>query len=147
MAKTRKKYNPLKSAQSCARAGLKDLIISFNAEDQDCKVRSIKSGKELTVSRSMFNAVWQFRYKWGLWLAALIKEKNGKEAYTWMEVESPLPVYHEEINDSLSGQHKAFLDEEKAKGNEIINIGWLASHEGLKLDQNKVEFLLEAAGI
>lgn len=147
MAKQRKKYNPLKSAQSCARAGLKDLIITFNAEDQVCKVRSIKSGKELTVSRNMFNAVWKFRYKWGLWLAALIKEKNGKEAYTWMEVESPFPVYHEEINDSLSDQHAAFIAEEKAKGNQIINLGWLASHEGLRLDSDRVEFLLEAAGV
>jgi hypothetical protein len=114
MAKKRKKYNPLKSAQSCAKAGLKDLIITFNAEDQDCKVRSIKS---------------------------------GKEAYTWMEVESPFPVYHEEINDSLSDQHAAFIAEEKAKGNQIINLGWLASHEGLRLDNDRVEFLLEAAGV
>jgi hypothetical protein len=147
MTKQRKKYNPLKSTQSCARAGLKGLIITFNAEDKACKVRSIKSGKELTVSRNMFDAVWRFRYKWGLWLAALIKEKNGKEAYTWMEVESPFPVYHEEINDSLSDQHAAFITEEKAKGNQIVNLGWLASHEGLSLNKDQVELLLHEAGI
>jgi len=147
MAKTRKKYNPLKSAQSCARAGLKDLIITFNAEDQACKVRSIRSGKELIVSRNMFNAVWKFRYKWGLWLAALIKESNGKVTHTYREVISPFPVYHEEINDSLSEQHADFIENEKAKGNQVINVGWMASHEGLNINSDKVKFLLEASGI
>ena len=147
MAKVRKRYNKFKSVEKVAKAGLKNLVITFNAEEESCKVRNSHTGKSVVVSRNMFNAIWQIRYKWGLYLAALIKEKNGKEAYVWAEVDSPFPVYHEEINDSLSEQHAAFTAKEKANGNQVINLGWIASHEGLSLNTSSVEFLLEAAGV
>lgn len=145
--KRNKKYNKFKTAHTVALSGLRDLIITYNDEDKACKVRCVKTGKEQIVTRNMFNAVWQFRYKWGVWLAALIQESNGKEAYVWSEVEAPFECFHDEINDSLSAEHKDFIDGEKAKGNKIINVGWLACHTGLDLSDDQVEFMLEASGV
>lgn len=147
MKKRNKKYNKIKAATSAAKAGLKNLILTFNAEDQTVKVRNLHTGKEEVVTRSMFNAVWQIRYKWELYLCARIREKNGKESTPYREVQAPFDVYHNEINDSLSTQHKDFLDEEKAKGNEIINVGWIASHIPLAMDKDQVMFVQDAMGL
>lgn len=148
MAKKRgnRKYNPLKSVEQIASAGLSDMVVTFNAEEDKCKVFDVKKSKFYDpISPNLFKAIWNVRHYWRMYLVAVIREKNGKEAVIHKptcvpgeeedEKESRVfPVFQTEIEESLTKQHKKFVQSEIDRGNTILNVGWIGDPKG----KNKV---------
>lgn len=132
MAKKRKKYNPLKQVEQIARAGLNEMVITFNSLDDKCKVLDVKRNRFYDpISPNMFKAIWEIRHYWRLYLALRVKQSNGKEGYVFRVMEPPeFPVFQPEIEESLTAQHKEFAAEEEGKGNTILNAGWIADPFG-----------------
>lgn len=146
MKKRNKKYNPLKQPMNLAKHRLETLMITMNknVNIDKCVVMSVDGTRTYDpLPRGIFNAIGQVRHKWHLYMACRRRERNGKEGIVVWEVPAPFEVFHTEINDSLASTHKQMLDDEFEKGNEVFNVGWIATTVPLAGGTDEAERLLD----
>lgn len=145
MKKRNKKYNPLKQPMKIAKYKLEGLMITLNrnVNVDKCVVMSVDGAKVYDpLPQGIYNAIGLVRHKWHLYLACVRRERNGKEGIVVWEVPAPFEVFHTEINDSLASTHKDMLDRETALGNEVLNVGWIATTVPLAGGTDEAERLL-----
>lgn len=148
--KRNKRYNPLKSVEKISQAGLHGMVVTFSGLDDSCKVFDVNKGKFYDpISPNLFKAIWNVRHNWRMYLALKIEQKNGKVGCVYQVMDTQeFPVFQTEIEASLTKAHKEFAAEEQSKGNEIINVGWVADPKGKDIfTSEKIDSILSKIGV
>lgn len=141
----KKKYNKMKGALACARAGLKNLAVfhSQNASNEKYTAELInyKTARSIDVGYSMAKAVTEIRHKWTVHLIAVGFESNGKERFEVDDKPITEELYHWQLVDYLNSEHEILANEFKARNN-LVNLCWLAVPNGDILDLEQIDNIL-----
>lgn len=128
MAKLRKKNNPVKRYEAQARCAVNGLCFGMKPGDTsglvDCW--KLSTGKLYKVGQSVAWALSECHFKFAFVLIVVSKESNGKERVVVEFDRMAAPYKHSDLIDYLNARHDAIMDNEKARGNEIVGAGWMA---------------------
>lgn len=141
----KKKYNKMKGALACARAGLKNLAVFHSQTDDNEKytahMLNFKTGRCIDVGYSMAKAVSEIRHLWSIHLIAVGVEKNGKSRFEVEEVKLTEPLLQSQLVDYLNEAHNALAEEFKQR-NELTNLCWLAVPNGDSISNEQIDNIL-----
>jgi hypothetical protein len=143
---TRKERKAIISkAEEIARMTMSQYIFTCDArrEHNKCILMSEDGSKTYDpIPRRVYEMITEVPYPWKVYLACRTKEKNGKLRLPIWTVPTQGKYLHTQINDSLSDHHAQMLDEEIARGNEILNVGWIAT-TGKPIDDEEIYRLFD----
>lgn len=141
----KKKYNKMKGALACARAGLKNLAVFHSQIDENEKytahMLNFKTGRCIDVGYSMAQAVSKIRHLWNIHLIAVGVESNGKSRFEVEEVKLTESLLQSQLVDYLNEAHEA-LAESFRERNTLTNLCWLAVPNGDSISNEQIDNIL-----
>lgn len=141
----KKKYNKMKGALACARAGLKNLAVWHSQisgnEKFTAEILNYKTSRSIDVGYSMAKAVSEIRHLWNIHLIAVGIERNGKSRFEVEEVKLTEPLLQSQLVDYLNEAHNALAEEFKQR-NELTNLCWLAVPNGDSISNEQIDNIL-----
>lgn len=150
MAKQRKKkYNKMKGALACARAGLSRLAVfhsqNANTEKFTAEIINYKSGRSIDVGYSMAKSIEKIRHLWNIHLIAVGVESNGKSRFEVEEVKIKEPLLQSQLVDYLNEAHGE-LAESFRERNQLTNLCWLAVPNGDSISDEQIDNIITIKG-
>ena len=126
--KRNKKHNHKLSKIRQYQAALKPFaVISTNQEGGICKLITVKGGREVNVTQSVYNAIAEIKHMWNIYIAVF--GEVGEEVYTKAnQVVSDKPYYQHELAAFLNEKHVTML--KSFNQNHLTGFGWIASPAG-----------------
>ncbi len=121
----RKAHNATKRLIRQSQIAVSDLALVMTLNEKLVDVVSHKTGKAVTISQSVAQAMDKTSFKWLVMLAAYCIESNGKQKLITLPVQLQAAYKHNQLTDFLREAHQELIDRAK-EHNEVINAGWFA---------------------
>lgn len=126
MASKRKKNNLVKRYELQSQLALSGLVFGQKPGDTSGMVDcwSVKTLKPYKIGPSIGWALAECHFKFAFLLMVISKESNGKERIVTEYDKMAAPYMQADLIDYLNARHDAIIDNEKARGNDVISAGW-----------------------
>jgi len=142
MSTRKKKYNPMKTIQTQASYGLKNLAVFFSqAKGESCDVVNTKSFNNIQITQSIATAITGLRHNWSITMLALGRRQDGQEYFKAENVSFNVPMFQSELSDALQDMHKDFINRSMNKLH-LCNICWFACPRGTDFDESHLGEML-----
>ena len=121
----RKKYNPLKQAQTLAKHSLRNTAIGCIPGHTDCQLLDLSSQSLMPITNSTVKLITGLRHPWSVFIAAFGVDHNGDHYMKSKEIFVQDPQFQSEMVETLNTHHVQLCKEFNAS--HLISVGWLAT--------------------
>lgn len=145
MSKVRKPNNGFARAERACRALLNTnhvAVVNIDPSGSQIMV-NWKSCKQIR-SLAIANALFDFSYRWTIYLSAMCRDERGAEYVKSVEI-SPEGIYKvERLTDAI--EHYYLEQRESCNPNHLVASGWIAVPSQVTLDEAQAAKMFSAAG-
>ena len=139
-----KKYNPIKNAEICTDAALRNIYVAFlTGGDERCIVIN-KKGELIHLTERLYKAIAKIKHRWSVYISVFGFQADGK-GYSKSEVVNCQQRYFQfELVDYLNQQHKKLIA--GFNKTQMSGAGWIASPVGKELTEHEAGKIFDKLG-
>jgi len=127
-------YSRQRRVTKVVHATLKGTVVIYMANnDRKSRLVNLKSHDMYSANLQQARVLLTATFPWTVYCAVFCRDATGSEYMKSLEVSVSVPCLHDTLFDSMPDEHLKLL--RGCNENHVINVGWLASPDGVHLDE------------